>query len=261
VVDNDSPDESATIARSVPGVQVVVQANLGFGAGCNTGAQALAGAELLLFLNPDAIIETAELLGLVSYLDTHPDCALASPLLYSGNTALTSGGRRATVATELRPIVPTVLAKRFPDRRLPASRSRTGPMGYVEGACFLARSRSLHDIGGFDEAFFLFFEEMDVARRLEAAGKTVDLVTESRAQHQVAVSRRALSDGGRTHLLRSTVLYLYGEGPWKAATYVAVARACLWLRARRGLKAATARSWSRTLASALADARSGVVRL
>jgi N-acetylglucosaminyl-diphospho-decaprenol L-rhamnosyltransferase len=235
VVDNASPDDSAAIASAVPGVQVVrLPDNRGFGGGCNAGVAALEEAELVLFLNPDAVIDPDQLLLLVEHLDRHPRCAVVAPRLYRQGEPLSSAGSDAGLATELRNVVPTPLARFLPERRLPPSYAQTGPVAYVEGACFLVRREALQRVGGFDEAFFLFFEELDLARRLRRQGWTVELAAEARAEHLRAISRKTLADGGRSHLLRSTVLYLERRSAWRATTYVAVARLCWGARARLG---------------------------
>lgn len=252
VVDNASPDDSAAIAERVPGVRVVrMPDNRGFGAGCNAGVAALPGSTHVLFLNPDAVIESADLLRLLDHLHRHPRCAIAAPRLFRDDEALPSAGHEAGLRTELRNVVPTPLARLFPERRLPGSYDRTGPVGYVEGACFLTRADALRQAGGFDEAFFLFFEELDLARRLRHDGWTVDLVATARAEHLRAVSRRTLADGGRSHLLRSTVLYLQRRAAWRARVFVVVARACWSLRRRLGgLDAERARAMSDAVRSA-----------
>jgi GT2 family glycosyltransferase len=235
VVDNASPDASAAVAAAVPGVQVVQLAeNRGFGGGCNAGVRALGDAELVLFVNPDAVIERDQLLRLIGHLDRHQSCAVVAPRLYREGQPLSSAGREAGLATELRTVVPTQLARFFPQRRLPPTYALTGPVAYVEGACFLVRREALQRVGGFDEAFFLFFEELDLARRLRRQGWTVDLVADASAEHLRAVSRRTLADGGRSQLLRSTVLYLRRRGAWRAKAFVAIAPLCWSLRARMG---------------------------
>jgi GT2 family glycosyltransferase len=255
VVDNASPDSSAEIARSIEGVQVIEQDNLGFGAGCNTGAAAMPGAELLLFLNPDAVIVPAELAELVGYLDRHPRCALTGPRLQRSGEWLTSAGDVPSVLSELRLVAPTSLARRLPDRRLPKDYAVNGPVGYVEGACFLVRAGAWRNAGRFDERFFLFFEEHDLAARLRRDGWTVDLCATARAEHCSAVSRRSMADLGRSHLLRSTVLHLLEPHPWRGYVYAALARVSLVIRSKGGLDPAVARAWSSTITAALRDGR------
>lgn len=237
VVDNDSGDGSVEVARSVDGVHVVAHgANVGFGAGCNLGEVASpADADLVLFLNPDASIAAADLERLVGHLDRHPSCALVGPRVFRGDEPLPSAGGEAGVRTELRRFAPLFVARRLPERRLPAAYDVTGPVTYVEGACMLVRRAVFREVGRFDPAYFLFFEELDLARRLRAAGWSVELVADARAEHAVAASRATAPDRARPALVESTVRYLERRhGRSRAAWFVLLARVCWWIRVRRG---------------------------
>lgn len=226
VVDNASPDGTVDLVRRSPVAVDLVELpdNRGFGAGCNAGL-ARASHDLVLLLNPDARITAEDLLRLVAHLDGHPACAVAGPRLFRSGEALTSAGRLATARTELRYCLPQRLARWVPERRLPPGYSRTGPVPMLEGACLLVRRQVLRDLGGFDERYFLFFEEHDLARRLAAAGWTCDLVADARAEHAVGTSRAHAPDSARDAYYASTALYLrLWRGPLRAAAYRAVAR-------------------------------------
>jgi len=71
------------------------------------------------------------------------------------------------------------------DRRkyLAERRHRAGPVDWVTGACFLVRSRAFAEVGGFDPGFFLYYEDVDLARRLAAAGHRRVLEPELRVVH------------------------------------------------------------------------------
>lgn len=210
VVDNASSDGTVAVVRGFTGVKVVEnEVNLGFGAACNQGRELL-GSEPshLLFLNPDAVI-TAESLGLLlSALITTPRFGLVAPRLFKQGDPITSAGTCATFATECRRAVLPAIARHLPDRRYSPDHSKSGEVGYVEGACMLFRAAAFDAIGGFDPAFFLFYEELDVAARLRAEGWAVGLVAEARAEHRVASSRRALADAGNEAMWRSSVVYM-----------------------------------------------------
>jgi N-acetylglucosaminyl-diphospho-decaprenol L-rhamnosyltransferase len=265
VVDNASDDDGVQVARAVPGVQVVANArNVGFGAGCNIGATASPpGASMLLFLNPDARIATSSLETLLAYLDANPRCALTAPRLFrlaAPDEPVSSAGRSATLLTELRRFAPLVLARRLPERRFPPSYSTSGPVDYVEGACMLVDRARFEAAGGFDEAFFLFFEELDLANRLRAAGWTVDLAARVSAQHEVGASRSFTPYSSRPELVESTVRYLAKwRGRRQAHMFVTCARMLWQIRVRRGQLARDARSEYLAAATrALSDAaRSG----
>lgn len=233
VVDNSSPDGSAELARQ-HGAVVVTSENRGFGAGNNVGNQHLT-TELVLFLNPDAVIAGQDLVALVGYLDAHPQCAVVGPLVRHAGQPSYSAGRLDSLATEIRPLLPWPLSALGPRRRYPPTYARSGPVGYVEGACFLVRRDVLAAVGGFDERYFLYFEELDLARRVAAAEREVHLCAEAFVEHAMGVSTAATEHGGSTHLVRSAVRYYrrwHGER-W-ARVWARAAQASWELRARSG---------------------------
>jgi GT2 family glycosyltransferase len=239
VVDNGSADDTVerVLALDRPGLQIVRSQNVGFGAGANRGLRELSEAcDLVLVLNPDAELAGAALDSLVRYLADHPTCALVAPRLQlPDGTPLTAAGRRASLATELRIIAPDRLLGRLPDRRLPAGADVHGPLGYVEGACMLLRRAALADVGGFDERYFLFYEEQDLAMRLAARGWTVDLHPTAVAIHGRAVSRASLADRGRAELIASAALYLDLWRPaYEGPAFRALARLTVFGERRRG---------------------------
>jgi GT2 family glycosyltransferase len=257
VVDNDSPDDTVAVieANLPPGARLVRQANVGFGAGNNAGAAALTGrAEAVLFLNPDATIAPTDLATLATYLHEHPTVALVAPSLRQGGVPIGSAGREATVLTEVARALPGPLKRVLPRRPLAADATTTGPVAYVEGACMLFRREALDAVGGFDEGFFLFFEELDVARRLRASGWEVHVVTEAVAEHAVATSRRATPMAGEQHFAASTYRYLAkSRGGRSADTWLATMRVLWWLKAHTGRLTGTDRQM---LLSAVAAERS-----
>lgn len=254
VVDNGSPDRSAEVARAY-GVPVVRQGNLGFGAGNNRGVREL-DSPLLLFLNPDAVLAARDLEVLVGYLDDHPRCAVVGPRVLSGGVPTFSSGDLPTLATELRPLLPHPLSRLGPRRRHEPGRERTGPVGYVEGACFLVRRSALAAAGGFDEGYFLYWEEAELAQRLRRNGLEVHLCLEAQVEHLMGHSTAATPHGGSPHAAASQVRYLrrwHGEAT--ARTWARAARASWALRARTGrLEPERARALTEAVRGALRHA-------
>ena len=191
VVDNASPDDTPARVRA-HGVRVVEQDNLGFGAGNNRGVAAThPSLPLVLFLNPDAVLATADLERLVAYLAAHPECAVVGPRVLSRGAPSWSAGRTASLATELRPLLPDPLSRLGPRRRLPPSYAVSGPVGYVEGGCFLVRRDDLAAVGGFDEGYFLYFEEVDLSLRAARAGWESWYVPAASIVHEAGASTGA----------------------------------------------------------------------
>jgi N-acetylglucosaminyl-diphospho-decaprenol L-rhamnosyltransferase len=242
VVDNASTDGTAEVVESMglPNVTVVRNAaNVGFGAGNNIGLAAAPPSRWVAFVNPDAHVDAAALAALVAHLDRTPRAALVAPRLRDGTGPITSAGRLPSVAGLVRYQTPDPLRRLLPERRLPADHDRTGPVGMVEGACMVADRAALVAIGAFDERYFLFFEEADLARRLAATGRTVELVADAWAFHAVGATRQGERLGSLPHYVRSAVAYLERwHGPAAVAAYRRGMRAAWWLRCRAGTLAA-----------------------
>lgn len=235
VVDNSSPDDTVAVVRGL-GATVVEQPNLGFGAGNNRGERELPDdLDLVLFLNPDAVLQTADLERMVEHLAAHERCAVVGPRVLSGGRPTYSAGRLPTLASELRPLLPDPLSRVGPRRRLPVDYAVSGPVGYVEGACFLVRRAPFQDVGGFDEGYFLYAEELELAQRLRRRGWQVHLCAGAVVEHAMGVSTAGTQHGGSPHLVTSMVRYLRRwHGERAARTWVRVARASWVLRSRTG---------------------------
>ena len=175
VVDNNSEDGSAALVRErFPSVTLIAnQVNAGFGAACNQ-VLPLAG-DLLLILNPDAELGPGALPALVRRLRSNRRVGLAGPRLrYPDGAPQPSRHRFPTPAVLL--VESTPLEWRWPHwphlarYAYQSEPDVAGPVGWVSGACLLARTKALRQVGGFDPQFFMYFEEVDLARRLRAYG-------------------------------------------------------------------------------------------
>ena len=177
VVDNASSDGSVRLVqREFPQVQVLAnQTNLGFGAGCNQGLAEAARGGAVLFLNPDTELAPGALRTLLDRLETAPRAALVGPSLRYADGRPQPSRRRFPTITSL------ALESTPVDWRLPAipqlrryrcvgEPHQPGRVDWLSGACQLGRVDALRDVGGFDPAFFMYFEEVDLSRRLAARG-------------------------------------------------------------------------------------------
>lgn len=180
VVDNDSSDASAGIIEGrFPQARLIKNAeNRGFAAAANQGAQ-LATGKYLLFLNPDTVLEEDFLRSSIRFLDANPDVGVFGPQLVSLNGEAQSDCWRS-------PSWPVLLAEVFLPYRLalPLVTSRPGGTTSVQGvsgACMMTGREVFVKVGGFDERFFMYYEDLDYCRRVEAGGYRVmhlhDLVT------------------------------------------------------------------------------------
>jgi N-acetylglucosaminyl-diphospho-decaprenol L-rhamnosyltransferase len=176
VVDNASPDDSATVARSHPARPriVVSPTNRGFAAGCNLGA-ASSQAAALFFLNPDARLTPGATATLIAALEADPSVGVAAPRVVdpTGESLAASAGAEPSLRSSLGHFlalgrVPG-LRRLFRPAFLADGRLRGRP-DWVSAAAMLVRREAFEAVGGFDERLFMYMEDVDLCRRLRARG-------------------------------------------------------------------------------------------
>lgn len=177
VVDNASSDGSAALVRAeFPQVTLLANdRNGGYGRAANE-AVAACTAPYVLLLNSDTLIAPDSLAALARYLDCHPRAAIAGPRLANPDGTLQAScfpfptplqvvlqlGNLTAIVRHL-----PILGKRYL-RTWPHDGSRAVP--WVLGAALAIRRAPFEAVGGFDESFFMYYEETDLCYRLRQAG-------------------------------------------------------------------------------------------
>jgi len=194
VVDNASSDGSAkALAKSDPGVELLETGkNLGYGAGANRGLDSLE-AEMVLVCNPDVAVHRGALATLEAALRSDAALAIAGPRIEEPDGTRYPSARRfpsyldAAGHVLLGQIVP---GNRFSRRYRMDDLDPSTPMevDWVSGACFLARRRALTELGGFDEAYFMYAEDVDLCWRARRAGWGVVYVPGAAVTHLQGLS-------------------------------------------------------------------------
>jgi GT2 family glycosyltransferase len=173
--------------------------NLGFGPACNRGA-ALASGDAFLFLNPDCDLrrDTIAAFRAAAGLDAGIGVLGANVLAPDGKPA--RGNRRREPSLRRAMASMTGLSRwegRWPGLagiEMPASAiSATSPVEFVEaisGACIYMPRRAFERVGGFDEAYFLHAEDLDLCRRTRDAGLRVGIANFATAVHAQGSSSR-----------------------------------------------------------------------
>ncbi len=191
VVDNASVDDSLQLlefGEYDPQQLVVVRNpdNRGFAAAVNQGA-ALGRGDWLLLLNPDAVVAPDTLEALMHEARALPQAGLLGPLIVNPDGSEQRGCRRdlpKPVDALLQALQLHRLSSRFDfnhDRRpLPAT---TVKVPAISGACMLVRRKAFEQVDGFDEGFFLHFEDLDFCARMGAAGWRTYFVPSVRVEH------------------------------------------------------------------------------
>jgi GT2 family glycosyltransferase len=164
VVDNHGNDGVAQLLRQkYSWIKVLDRSqNLGFGSGCNTGFKAQS-SEYSLFLNPDAVIEPKSIQVLIDFLDDHPNTAATAPAILECGDLQLAG---------LLP-VPIIQYKKT-GTKFAVKEIQPGEdafkTSWLCGAVLMVRSDYFEAVGGFDENFFLYFEETDLCKRFTEHG-------------------------------------------------------------------------------------------
>jgi GT2 family glycosyltransferase len=190
VVDNASHDGTADfLASEFPWVRLVrSEHNLGFAAGNNLGARHARG-EMLLLLNPDALPEPGAVESGLALMNQTRNVGMAGGrLLDTDGSTQPSARMFPTLFQEF--VVLSGLAARFPRSKILGAFDRTwadpgvaSVVDWVPGAFAFIRADTFASLNGFDERFFLYYEEVDLCRRLQAAGLQVHYWPQLRIQH------------------------------------------------------------------------------
>jgi GT2 family glycosyltransferase len=228
VVDNDSRQPiPALISKTCSPVRLLVQPeNGGFSAGVNAGWRESSGRWLLV-LNPDISADSGlveRVLSRIRRIETSSDRApgvVGFGLRYGDGSHQPSVGSYPTLARTVREqFLPRSRRKYQPDRKL-----RPGRVDWVTGACMLLNRELMDDLGGMDEDFFLYYEEVALCRSASRRGWRVEYDPEVSVAHLDPLQNRPISPKMRAITRHSKLLYFRKHLPtWQYAVLVATIR-------------------------------------
>ena len=209
VIDNGSHDDSVEKTRNLfPEVRVYeASKNLGFAAANNLGASKTKG-EFLLLLNTDVIVEDSCVSRMIELARKDDRIGIVgAQLLNVDGTNQTSYEATPTLLTEC---ANRSLLKRLFPRHYPGKNEKLSNPVDVEnviGAVMLVRRKAFDEVGGFDENYFFFFEETDLALRFRLSGWSVKHEPLARATHLQGGSAKAVPTGSRIEFYRSRYIF------------------------------------------------------
>lgn len=250
IVDNASHDNSAEdLMQRFPGVHVIQnRVNRGFGSACNEGLAA-GKAPYVFLLNPDAEVSGGTLFGLLKVAGDRPLAAVIGTLVRDPDGTLYPSARKIPTLWEAAGhalLGPFSRGNRFSRAYTMDSWDRTSPrsVDWVSGSSMLLRREALEQVGGFDEAFFMYAEDADLCTRMREAGWDVVFTPELEVVHDHGLTTR----GSRKMIWEhSRSIYRYFSkhqaSGWRRVLLPA-ARLILWVRAAvvsRGLGAGKGR--------------------
>lgn len=191
VVDNNVQGRiKKVLAKKFPEVRYINSgADIGYGAGNNLGAQQ-ANGKYLFFVNPDTKIEPGAITLLAQFLENNPSVGIVAPTLYDmqGNRYPDQGSQELTPLTAI--ASHSIFHRIWSDN--PISRTywlgdrdinKPQQLAVVPGTAFMILRALFEEVKGFDERFFLYFEESDLCRRVRQRDWEVWQIPNSRLRH------------------------------------------------------------------------------
>ncbi len=213
--------------------------NLGFSGGCNLGAKhAISlGAELLLFLNNDAVISRGSLEKLCNYMDERPGIGVLNPLMLhqpANTVRVESGTLRITWWR----------GRTEHEGSLDPTDFRGGdslPSDFGHGGALLTRADIFEKVGGFDRSLFAYDEDVDYGLKVRKLGYDCACLPTATVFHQVNGSTKRAAQGSLDNPAvaylptRNRVITVRRHAPfWQRITYLGC---CLWIQEARNLAA------------------------
>ncbi len=176
VVDNASKDTSMSdLAKAWPRAkQILSRRNLGFGAGANLGVGSTS-AEYLIVCNPDLVVRPGSIGAMAAVLGGAPDVAIVGPMLRDSSGTVYPSGREF-------PGIGEAVGHGFVGlfwggnpwtrryRQIGQEQHRSREADWVSGAFLVVRREAFDQVGGFDERYFMYVEDVDLCWRLRRAG-------------------------------------------------------------------------------------------
>ena len=212
VVDNASHDGTADYVRQRwPSVQVIeAGGNLGFAKANNLGIRAT-NSDYVLLMNPDTVATPGAVQALVRGLATRPDAAIAGARLVSdGGRPELSWGAALTPWTETRQMIVSRLYRRkirSVVRKMEHLSRQAREVDWVSGACMLIRRADLDAVGGLDERYFMYNEDVDLCVELKQRGRRVWYVPGAEVLHYRGKSAPTNPDLERRRQLSHVAYY------------------------------------------------------
>ncbi len=191
VVDNGSSDGSLQrcLLRHADLAVVRPGRNVGYGAAVNRGVAATT-SELVLVCNPDLVVSAGAVAAMAEVLTQEPGAGLVGPLLR------TAAGDRYPSARRFPSLVDSAghaalglfkpnnrFTRAYHQAELADDTRGAHTVDWVSGACFLVRRSMFEAVGGFDESYFMYLEDVDLCRRLGRAGWRTVYVPAAEATH------------------------------------------------------------------------------
>ncbi|MCL6493981.1 MAG: glycosyltransferase [Ignavibacterium sp.] len=201
VVDNASDDGSVEMIREkFPDVILIAnEKNLGFGKANNIGLKKAQGKYVLL-INPDTLVAEDTFIKLIEFFETHPEAGMAGCKILNPDGTLQLACRRSFPGPWTSFTKVTGLSSLFPKSKLFArynltylDENQTYEVDAISGSFMMLRKEVYEKVGGFDEQFFMYGEDLDLCYRIQKAGYKIFYVHSTQIIHYKGESTKRSS--------------------------------------------------------------------
>lgn len=218
VVDNGSTDDSLTKLRKIPNIEVMeTGSNLGFAAGNNFGIKYAIdkNADYVMVLNNDTIVDSDLMANLLNAIQQNKKIGIVSPKIYFakgyefhkekysksqlGKVIWYAGGK-----IDWKNVYGSNIGVDEVDK---GQFEKIKEIDFATGACFLARSEALKEVGLFDEKYFMYMEDMDLSERIKNKGYKIVFEPTAKLWHKVAQSSGIGSDLNDYFISKNRLLF------------------------------------------------------
>ncbi len=191
IIDNASDDGSVEVIKEkFPSVRLIEnKINAGFGRANNQGLK-IAKGKFILFINPDCIVSEDTFDNMISFFDSNPKCGLAGCKILNSDGTLQLACRRSFPGPWTSFTKVTGLSNFFPNSRIFArynltylDENKTYEVDAVSGSFMMIRTEVYDKVGGFDEQFFMYGEDLDLCYRIQKSGFKVFYVHTTQVIH------------------------------------------------------------------------------
>jgi N-acetylglucosaminyl-diphospho-decaprenol L-rhamnosyltransferase len=224
IVDNFSTDNSINQIKDIfPSAQIICsQNNLGFGKANNLAVNHSRGQHLL-FLNTDTILTENTPQILSDYLTRSQDVGVVSPrITFRDGSYQLSCGKLPNLVIEFLDKIRYGLDQKWHHifgNLYDKQYSTVQEMGWLTGACLMIRRDVFEQLGGFDESFFMYFEDKDICKRVNEAGWKVVYYPQTSLIHLLGGSSSDVKKSANTYY-RDSQLYYYQKHLGKFQTAI-----------------------------------------
>jgi GT2 family glycosyltransferase len=193
VADNCSRDNPRGTLINYPNVKLISNNNnIGFGKAINDAVRRSC-AKYLVILNPDTIIEKGFLKKIIGFIEHNPGIGLLGPQILELDGKIQGSARRfptfwTSIFGRRSPLTKLFPENSITKREFPCFDDNVTDVDWVSGACMVTKKEVFESVGGFDERFFLYWEDADLCKKMKDAGWRIVYYPEAKVVHAVGRS-------------------------------------------------------------------------